>query len=141
MALLRKRLPVDPAWAKGAVCKYDDPDKWDLDVKGWRKGRATCILDCPVREACLRKALQQDGGTIGVVRGGIEFNVEQQRKKRSTCPLCTYPVAALKVDANGKMIPSLCWVCRRYAPCLNQCGRMVTRKPGLDAYYCPYCSK
>jgi hypothetical protein len=140
MGLVVKRLPIDQKWVKKAACVGESPDLWDLDTTEWYKGRRICIYDCPVREDCLRTALQAEGGTVGVVAGAQKFDVYQQRKKRSQCLLCGYYVATLRMSEDKKRLKSICWVCRRFAPCLNQCGRMVKREPGLDSYYCSYCA-
>jgi hypothetical protein len=143
----RKRPPIDDDWAKKAFCKYKNPLLWDLDNKDlnrygkpkWQTGRRYCIRDCVVREACLRKALQE-GDTFSVVRGGVLFNEDQLRKRKSTCLLCDYPVAPLTFDEDKNQVKAICWVCRRYTPCLTKCGRMVRRRPKVVSYYCKYCS-
>lgn len=141
MALVIKRRPIDPTWVERTECKGKDPGLWDLDTAIWRRGRRICVHDCTVREDCLRSAFQSEGGTIGVVAGGHEFDLDQMRKKKSQCLICGYFVAPLKLNEEKKPVQSICWVCRRFALCLNQCGRMVTRKPGLDSYYCKHCAK
>lgn len=145
----KKRAPVDESWGRRAFCKGKDPDLWDLDsetvVEGrtvyvWHKGRRHCIIDCPVREECLRKALQA-GDTNGVVRGGVAFDKLQYQRKRSLCLFCEHPIAPEKVDLFGLKQKNICWICRRYTSCLAGCGRMVKRKPYIDSYYCKYCSQ
>lgn len=139
----RKLLPVEEGWGKSAFCKGKDPDMWDLDTdrtykrRGvarplYEKGRRHCIRNCTVRVQCLRKALAAtDPPTIGVVRGGVYFDLDQYRKNRFECLLCRWPIAT---QENG-----ICWICHRYAQCLR-CTRMVYRKPGMDSYYCKYCA-
>jgi hypothetical protein len=56
--------------------------------------------------------------------------------------LCGYFVAPLRVDKDGKTkLRGICYVCKRYAPCLRQCGRLVQRQPYVESYYCQYCAK
>lgn len=154
----RKLPPIPPDWEADAECDGKNYELWDVgDVLGeggsstphktvWRQGRQICIRDCIVREYCLRVGLRQEA--LGVVRGGYPFDLEQQRKKKAICVLCGFRVAALMYNRDGQIIlnpdgvpTGVCWICRRYAPCLNNCGRMVPRKAGVSSYYCIYCSK
>lgn len=141
MAIAVKRIPLNDEWARGAYCKGKDPALWDLDspARVYRKGRRHCITDCVIREKCLRKALHE--GAEGVVRGGILFDTDQHRKKKTRCLFCQYPVAPIKYNEDLHPVRDICWVCRRYAQCLKGCGRMVRRRPYIDSYYCNYCSK
>lgn len=143
MARVRKRRPVAPGWARDAWCKGEDPGKWDLDSAPayYKLGRSQCIRRCPVRVACLRTALQaSDPPTSGVVRGGVLFDDDQLRKKKSECVLCGFPIAPLVLNEDGSKAYSLCWICTRFAPCLGECGRLVRRKPNVGSYFCKQCS-
>lgn len=155
-----KRSPIDELWAEKAFCKYRDFDMWDLDATSavpvddleegeevpppppppWLKGRRHCIKDCTVREDCLRRALRDsDYGTYGVVRGGIKFDDAQKRKKKTLCLICQLPVAPIAHNAEGEVVRGVCYVCKRYSPCLRNCGRMARRRPGVDRSYCTHC--
>lgn len=156
---VKKRAPVVEDWEGKSFCKGKNPDLWDLDTGDpeestyqvyqnrngrelplYRKGQRHCVKDCTVRIQCLRRALTADEpATLGVVRGGVIFDLDQRNKKKSKCLLCGWYIASLVTDEHGKKLPGICWICHRYAKCLN-CTRMVLRRPGMDSSYCKYCA-
>jgi hypothetical protein len=141
MSQALKRQPVPESWGRLAFCKGKDPALWDLDSpqKVYAIGRKHCVVDCTVRESCLRKGLSTQA--VGVVRGGVLFDEDQFRKKRTRCLFCQYPVAPIKYNEEQIPVRDICWVCRHYAPCLAGCGRMVKRKPYTNSYRCRHCAK
>jgi hypothetical protein len=134
MAGVVKRLPLDEEWAKRAYCKGMNPDYWDLDTVMWPQGRLYCATECPVREQCLRDALQNDA--VGVVRGGVLFDEAQIKHKTTECVFCHYPI--VRPEEPG--LKGVCWLCARYGDCARRCGRKVLRLVNMDSYHCAYCT-
>jgi WhiB family redox-sensing transcriptional regulator len=81
--MTQPHLPTPPEWTRDALCAQTDPDAW-FPEKGDRNAAALAVCNgipggrppCPVREKCLKYALDNDE------RWGIWAGTTQKDRQR-----------------------------------------------------------
>jgi WhiB family transcriptional regulator, redox-sensing transcriptional regulator len=106
--------PADLSWKAGALCAQVDPDLWFPD-KGQPSAPAKRLcLECPVREVCLRYALEHDE-RFGIWGGLSE---RERRRLRPPRPVArpVAPVPAKPREVSLYAVDCDCGCGRRLSP-------------------------
>jgi WhiB family redox-sensing transcriptional regulator len=76
------------------LCTLDDTQLWDGDTKADAEEARTTCGRCPIRDACLTNALNEEGGIVHTARGGIRGGLTTAERAALWRKLHRKPAAA-----------------------------------------------